>query len=242
MSDFPPNLSIRPLTIDDVDLCVALEAKGFPEHERCSAEKFKYRLTVCPELCSGLFIREYGAKYSAINLPEVAQRLEAEKKEKLAKSGEAEDADDNEIVEEDEGDDDDYEQLPVKLSVVKETLVGHIIATKIYTERITDTSMDLPTKGDATTGHIEQSRTIGIHSLVIDPEWQGKNLGTLLMHDYIQKLSNQDLGSKVVIIAHQRLISFYEKIGFVSHGESACKFAGETWYDLSIDLVPQDEE
>lgn len=237
MSDFPPNLSIRPLTIDDVELCVALETKGFPESERCSAEKFKYRLTVCPELCSGLFIREYGYKYNAINLPEVAEKLE---KEKLTKGGETGSQDDDEIAEDDE--EDDYENLPVKLSVVKETLVGHIIATKIYTERITETSMDLPIEGDATTGHIEQSRTIGIHGLVIDPEWQGKNLGTLLMHDYIQKLSNQDLGSKVVIIAHKRLIPFYEKIGFIDHGESACKFAGEVWYDLSIDLVPQEDE
>lgn len=227
MSDFPPNLSIRPLTIDDIDQCVELEAKGFPEHERCTREKFDYRLTTCPELCSGLFVREYGYKFNAINLPEVAQKLEKERTEKGGDS---------------DSDSESYDQLPVKLSVVKETLIGHIIATKISSDRITDSSMALPSKEDPSAGHIEPSRFIGIHGLVVDPKWHGRNLGTLLMHDYIQKLSNQDLGSKVVIIAHKTLIPFYEKIGFVNHGESKCEFAGETWYDLTIDLVPQEDE
>lgn len=248
MADFPPNLSIRPLIIEDLDQCVALEAKGFSEAERCSEEKFKYRLTVCPELCSGLFIREYGVKYNAVNLPEVAERLskeDAAKKDKKS-TGDAEGKDEtggSDQDDEGEGDDSDrdYEKLPSKLSVAKETLIGHIIATKIHSDKITELSMDLPVEGDPTRGHVEQSRTIGVHGVVISPEWQGRNLGTLLMHDYIQKLSNQDLGSKVVIIAHKELIPFYEKIGFTNHGESECKFAGEQWYDLSIDLVAQEE-
>jgi len=234
MSDFPPNLSIRPLTLEDLDQCVALEAKGFSEAERCTKEKFQYRLTTCPELCSGLFIREYGYKFNAINLPDVAQKLE--KKINEENSSDTNWSGDN-------GQDElTYDQLPVKLSVIKETLIGHIIATKIYSERITEASMELPSIDDPTSGHIEQSRYIGIHGLVIDPQWHKRNLGTLLMHDYIQKLSNQDLGSKVVIIAHKELIPFYEKIGFFNHGESACKFAGESWYDLTIDLVPQDDD
>lgn len=241
MSDFPPNLSIRPLTIEDLEQCVSLEAKGFPEPERCTREKFQYRLTACPELCSGLFIREYGIKFNAINLPEVAERVEEEAKSKDLKEGKSSSKSN---THEDTSSDDEinYEQLPVQLSVVKETLIGHIIATKIHTDRITDASMELPSKEDPTKGHIEQSRFIGIHGLVIDPAWHKKNLGTLLMHDYIQKLSNQDLGSKVVIIAHKQLIPFYEKIGFLNHGESKCKFAGEVWYDLTIDLVPQEDE
>jgi predicted GNAT family N-acyltransferase len=219
MSDFPPNLSIRPLTIEDVSKCVDLEIKGFLPDERCSEEKFKYRLTVCPELCSGLFIRDYTARYNAINLPQVAEKLSR------AQSP-AEDDDD---------------QLPVKSSVTRETLIGHIIATRIKTLTINEASMELPSDSNPDAGHFETSRYIGVHSVVIDPEWQGKNLGTLLLHDYIQKLSNQDLGDKVVIIAHDKLIPFYEKIGFTNLGKSECKFAGETWYDLSIDLVAEDD-
>lgn len=235
MADFPPNLSIRPLTIEDIDQCVSLETRGFPESERCLEEKFQYRLTVCPELCSGLFVREYGYKYNAVNLPEVAEKLENEK----ASSGDANDETEGSASKDDEP---DYEEVPVKLSVVKETLIGHIIATKSYLDRITEQSMALPQEGDPTSGHVEQSRHIGVHSVVVDEKWQGKNLGTLLMHDYIQKLSNQDLGSKVIIIAKESLISFYEKIGFVNLGQSECTHGGAVWYDLSIDLVPQDDE
>lgn len=226
MADFPPNLSIRPLTIEDLDECVSLEARGFPEKERATKEKLLYRLTVCPELCSGLFIRDYTPQYKAINLPAVAA--------KQSKEEQNEDNDESKTV--------DSEAIPTKSSVLKETLIGHIIATKIYSNRITSESMELGSKEDPKAGHIEHSRYIGIHGLVVDPEWQGKNLGTLLMHDYIQKLSNQDLGDKVIIIAHKQLIPFYEKIGFNNLGESDCKFAGEVWYDLSIDLIPEDDD
>lgn len=220
MSDFPPNLSIRPLTIEDIDKCLALEQKGFQPSERCSLDKFKYRLTACPELCSGLFIRDYNVKYNAINLPEVAEKLQKELHDV---------------------DSDDSDELPVKSSVINETLVAHIIATRTKNHVIDDASMEIASPENPNAGHFENSRYIGVHSVVVDPAWQGKNLGTLLLHDYIQKLSNQDLGDKVIIIAHDKLIPFYEKIGFTNLGESECKFAGETWYDLSIDLVAEDD-
>lgn len=245
MSDFPPNLSIRPLNIGDIEACVDLERKGFPESERATEEKLRYRLTTCPELCSGMFVREYEYKYNAVNLPETAERLEKEHIQSLESEGSstAEKAQDYDIGRETEDDEGaEYKSLPVRLSVLKETLIGHIIATKIHGNRITADSMNLPSDDNPKSGHIEHSRYIGIHGLVIDPQWQGKNLGTLLMHDYIQKLSNQDLGSKVVIIAHKRLIPFYEKIGFNNLGQSECKFAGEVWFDLSIDLVPSEDE
>ncbi|WEJ94306.1 hypothetical protein PSN45_001790 [Yamadazyma tenuis] len=243
MSDFPPNLSIRPLTIEDVDQCIALEAKGFSKNERATLQKLKYRLTVCPELCSGLFIRDYKYKYNAINLPSVAESLE-KKHEVVKRSGqttpELEDGVDSDAL--DKGDDDDLEDLPMSSSVIKETLVGHIIGTKMSSARVTNEAMDLPTDNDDTTGHIEGSRYIGIHSLVIDPEWQGKNLGTLIMHDYIQKLSNQDLGDKVSLLCKDKLVPFYEKIGFNNLGQSECKFGGVSWIDMSMDLIPEDDD
>lgn len=270
MSDFPPNLSIRPLTIEDLQQCVELEAKGFSEEERCSEEKMRYRLTVAPELCSGLFIRDFEYRYNSLNLPEVAQKIQREHDEKEsfkqnnagkgnngAKTNEGKekgkngenpdkvndknfDKDDEDDIDDDDDDDDD-EDFPARSSVIKETLVGHIIGTKIYGTKISEESMQLPTQGVKGSGHVETSRTIGIHSVVVDPEWRGKNLAALLLHDYIQKLSNQDVGDQVVLIAHDTLIPFYEKIGFNNLGESACKYAGSTWYDMAIDLVATDD-
>lgn len=219
MSEFPPNLSIRPLTIDDIEQVEALEKQCFSEEERASLEKIKYRLTVCPELCCGLFVRDYEYRYNSINLPEVADELEKEHKESTEES----------------------DDLPSKSSVTKETLVGHIIATKTFNARITNECMDLPSKDSPSSGHIEGSRFIGIHSLAVDAKWRGKKLATLLLHDYIQRLSNQDLGDKIVIIAHEELIPFYENIGFKSTGKSKCNFGGVTWYDLYIDLRSEDD-
>ncbi|KAL3469225.1 hypothetical protein BJX99DRAFT_80773 [Aspergillus californicus] len=45
---------VQVLTQANVDDCVAVEG-SFPEQERCSREKFEYRLGRCPELCLGLF-------------------------------------------------------------------------------------------------------------------------------------------------------------------------------------------
>lgn len=228
MADFPPNLCIRPLTVEDVDKTLELEEALFPEDERCTAEKLKYRLTVCPELCSGLFIREYVPKYKDINLPEVAERQRQQESSGLA--------------DEDDADDSEYDKdLPGKTSVVKETLIGHVIATKINGSRISNESMEMPRKDNELTGHHELSRTIGVHSVCISPTWKGKNLGTLMLHDYVQKLSNQDLGDQIVIIVHPGLIKFYSKIGFVNLGLSECTFAGTEWYDMAIDLIREDD-
>lgn len=43
------------LTVSNVDDCVEVENGAFPEHERCSREKFEYRLSRCPELSLGIF-------------------------------------------------------------------------------------------------------------------------------------------------------------------------------------------
>lgn len=45
---------VQTLNLSNVDDCVKVES-AFPESERCSREKFLYRLTKCPELSLGLF-------------------------------------------------------------------------------------------------------------------------------------------------------------------------------------------
>lgn len=90
-------------------------------------------------------------------------------------------------------------------------------------------------------GHVESSLTIGIHSIVVHPNYQKKNLATLLLHDYIQKLSNQQVGDKIAIIAKENLLPFYNRIGFITKGVSKCQHGGEEWYDLHCALTPEDD-
>ncbi|KAF7587833.1 hypothetical protein BBP40_006656 [Aspergillus hancockii] len=63
-TNLPPCLALaglnpftRPLTAADLRSCVTVES-AFPEHERCSEEKFAYRLHRTPELCLGLFVNK----------------------------------------------------------------------------------------------------------------------------------------------------------------------------------------
>ncbi|KAH3663438.1 hypothetical protein WICMUC_005964 [Wickerhamomyces mucosus] len=203
-TDLPLHLAIRPLNIEDADQIFELESLGFPPEERCSLDVLKYRLTVAPELSSGLFIREFKPIIDPEN-------------------------------------NDDY--LPEgSTTIVSEKLIGHILGTKIPGDLITDESMMKSESESDGKGHIESSNTVGIHSITIAPEYQKRNLATLLLHDYIQKLSNQQVGEKISIIAKEYLLAFYNRVGFITKGESKCKHGGEKWFDLQCPLIPEDYE
>jgi GNAT superfamily N-acetyltransferase len=228
----PPHIAIRPLNSPDFLLVQQLETLGFPPGERCSELGIKYRLKTCPELCSGLFIREFSNGAD----DETDREGEAE----------GEDAVHNDIV-------------GNGAKIIKETLVGHILGTKIPGQWITEEAMEVPdsfaklengeevddvdsSSGGVQKGHVESSTTIGIHSLVIHADHQKKNLATLLMNDYIQKLSSLSVGDRIVIISKKKLIPFYERLNFVSKGKSACTHGGEEWYDLVRVLEHEDDE
>ncbi|KAH3668445.1 hypothetical protein OGAPHI_002199 [Ogataea philodendri] len=197
----PEHLCIRPLTIYDLSQVLELEANGFPEPERCPKHKLEYRLTVCPELCSGLFVREFEQNAAQSDSP------------------------------------------PPRSTILKETLIAHIIATKIADPTITERSMDIPKdETDTETGHVEKSRIIGIHSVIVNDKYRGLKLGSLLIKDYLQKLNQQFVADKVVLLAKASLTPFYRGLGFVDDGVSSCKFAGQEWHDLHVDLTHEDED
>ena len=92
---------------------------------------------------------------------------------------------------------------------------------------------------------VESSNHIGIHSVVIKPEYQKKNLATLLLTDYIQKLSNQEIGNKIVLIAHEPLVPFYERVGFkiIAENTNVAKdksFAEVKWIDMERELIKEE--
>ncbi|SMN21907.1 similar to Saccharomyces cerevisiae YDR071C PAA1 Polyamine acetyltransferase [Maudiozyma saulgeensis] len=184
----PLHMYIRPLIVEDEEEVSKLEAVCFPPNERAPSATIDFRLKNCPELCSGLFIRDF---------------------------------------------DEDTKE------VKSETLIGHILGTKISTAYITLDSMKLVND--------EASGTIAIHSVVIDPKFQKKNLATLMLTDYIQKLSNQEVGSKIVIIVHEYLIPFYERVGFkvIAENTNVSKdpdFARSKWIDMERELVKEEYE
>ncbi|KAL2815660.1 hypothetical protein BJX63DRAFT_430596 [Aspergillus granulosus] len=184
---------VQVLTESNVDDCVAVE-EAFPEQERCTREKFQYRLGRCPELCLGLF-----------TLPILNQG----------------------------------EPKP------RPTLVGHIVATRVASPRVTDKSMELPADWKTerltvvdgeTVGHDEAGTSIAIHSLAVSPEHQGKGVGSTLMKSYIQRIREAAIADRIVIIAHDHLVQFYESLGFTNRGPSKCQFGGGGWTDLALEF------
>lgn len=235
------------MNVPDIAQVLGLEMQGFPSHERASALRIEYRLTVCPELCSGLFVREFDTE--AVNAKE----------------------------------------LPDHSTIKKETLIGHVIGTKMVSEAITDESMLVPssfvpvfcnkdgtlkdqyktaelkelektekaetTKATAETaaegppkghiyplGHQDSGRTIGIHSVVVHPDYRGKKLASLLLKDYLQKMNQQYVADNVSLLCLEKLVAFYSGVGFADKGVSACKFAGEEWHDMALTLDHDEDE
>ncbi|RAL10733.1 GNAT family N-acetyltransferase [Aspergillus homomorphus CBS 101889] len=183
----------RPLTIADLDSCVTVES-AFPEQERCSREKFIYRLTKCPKLSLGLFIQP-----NPSSIPQ---------------------------------------------------LIAHVIAIRTTAPCITDGSMRMPPTTswpamaphevaiDPNTkepiGHEPAGSNLAVHSLAVVPEYQGGGVGRALMSEYIQWVRSEDIADaeRVVLIAHEYLVPFYERMGFRCLGASPSQFAGGGWFDM----------
>ncbi|CDO94648.1 unnamed protein product [Kluyveromyces dobzhanskii CBS 2104] len=190
-SSLPLHIYIRPLTIEDRDASVELESQGFPPEERAGKEKIEFRLKTCPELSSGLFIRDVKGT-----------------------------------------------------EVLGEKLIGHIFGTKVPVAKNGSKDATFITNESMRFTHDDASPIVGVHSVVIDPQHQKKNLATLLLTDYIQKLSNQEIGDRIVIIAHNELVPFYERVGFKLVGENKEVVGknGNVWCNLVRELVKEEYE
>lgn len=76
-------------------------------------------------------------------------------------------------------------------------------------------------------------KTVAVHSVVVVPEFQGRGVGKELVGAYVEYIRGLGLGfERVVLIAHDHLIRFYEGVGFVNFGVGKCLFAGGGWNDL----------
>ena len=93
---------------------------------------------------------------------------------------------------------------------------------------------------DPRLGHKEEGRTVCIHSLAVLPAFQGRGLGKTLLEAYLQRIESHGVAEHVALIAHEHLIPYYERFGFVNRGESECKFGGGGWFDMVKDLDPGD--
>jgi hypothetical protein len=86
---------------------------------------------------------------------------------------------------------------------------------------------------DELIGNHKYGDSVAIHSVAISPEYQGKKVGRALVRAYLEHLGRGCFGaSKVVLIAHDYLVKFYESVGFKNQGKSQSNFAGGVWFDM----------
>ncbi|GMM36226.1 polyamine acetyltransferase [Saccharomycopsis crataegensis] len=238
--ELPSHLAIRPLNLGDLAQVTELEALCFSKEQAASETSIKYRLSVCPELTSGMFIRTFGGKYS--NEGAKSSSVEAQPHHKKFMGFSSNNTADN------------SEYIPDETSsIVSERLIGHLLSTKIRKEFIQEADMEVPewfVKNDGTSpvrngnddkvGHVESSDIIGLHSVAVHSEFRGKKIGSLMLHDYLQKLSNQQVGSIISIMAKPGLVKYYESVGFVDKGISDYNYGGAEWHDMHIELKPEE--
>lgn len=199
----------RPLTIYDIESCVALENTAFKNPaDRGSREKFEYRLTKCGEICLGIFATVEPGSPSAIAETYVTGRPV----ESSRKNG--------------------------AISV----LIGHVVATKTNDKTASDDSMSVPENWKSPNpkptnlGHQEAGRTIVLHSVAILPFFQKRGLGRVLMMAYRQQMNGAGIADRLVLIAHDYMVPWYEKLGFVKLGPSKTQFGSGGWFDMIFEL------
>ncbi|KAL8769749.1 MAG: hypothetical protein Q9209_004365 [Squamulea sp. 1 TL-2023] len=194
---------VQTLTLSDLESCIALENATFPEHERCSREKFMYRLTICPELSLGLFSTTAPNGPTA-SLPTYTHSRPPDSASPTKKS-----------------------------TLVAQVIATKCASTTVTDESMEypldwRTRVSLSERQ----GHQEHGRTIAIHSLAALPEFRGQGLGKIVMKSYMQRMETSGIADRLALLAHDHLINYYESLGFRNSGKSEVQFGGGEWVDM----------
>lgn len=206
---------VRPLTISDLESCVALENAAFanPEH-RGSREKFLYRLTTCPELCMGLYctVVPSNAKGWEIDTLHTARPVE---------TGRSDGA----------------------VSVLLAHIVATMSQDRVVTDEAMDYPREPAADDDdenrenwPRAGHRKAGRTLCIHSLAVHPKLQGVGMGKLILMAYMQHIKHSECADRIALICQDYLVNYYKRFGFVYMGPSNASAHGSGWHDMAFNL------
>ena len=85
---------------------------------------------------------------------------------------------------------------------------------------------------DEKRGHMEDGRTICIHSFGVLPSYQKKGLGRVLMRSYQQRMETCGIADRIALLTHGHLEAMYKSMGYGERGESHVQFGGGRWTDM----------
>ncbi|SLM33709.1 GNAT domain [Lasallia pustulata] len=196
---------VQTLSIADLDSCERLESSCFPEEERCTAAKFHYRLTTCPDLCIGLFSTTDSSSPVADAATYPAARAP------------------------------DSFSPQLKSVLIAHVIATKTIAPGVTDESMeipSNWQSDLTRDDDDTKGHSENGRTLALHSLAVLPAFQNQGLGKTILKSYMQRMSSSGVADRIALLAHDGLVKFYESVGYVNKGKSGVTIGGGGWNNL----------
>ncbi|EDV25184.1 uncharacterized protein TRIADDRAFT_24981 [Trichoplax adhaerens] len=112
--------------------------------------------------------------------------------------------------------------------VIDGEVIGHICGTRSNDDLLTFQSMY---------EHIPGGKYLCIHSVCIHEKFQRKGIASVMVNHYTAYIK-QNFPDIVLInlVAHDYLISFYEKVGFQCVGSSSVNFGKLPWYNIQMKL------
>jgi GNAT superfamily N-acetyltransferase len=170
-----------------------------------------YRLTVCGELCSGLFT----SAYPTVSGP-LSNLIKARREFPSVDSA-----------------DSDRKRI-----LMGHVIATKFKGSKVVTDDAMAVPSDWKTRYQLgpSIGHHEEGDTICLHSLCVHPDLNGKGLGGVLLRSWTQRMKDAGLGKRVALICRERYVNFYQSAGFEKRGPSACQYGGGGWIDMVMEF------
>jgi len=109
-------------------------------------------------------------------------------------------------------------------------LIAYVCSTLSSDESITHASMST---------HVPDGRSVCIHSVCVDKSFQRRGVALSLLKEYIARLQSANLYDRALLIAHEELLSLYEKAGFTLVGKSPVTHGSRPWFEMKFDFKPQ---
>lgn len=105
----------------------------------------------------------------------------------------------------------------------KRTLLGYVDGVLSSETTLTSESMST---------HVPGARNVLIHGVCVTPEARNRGIASALLTEYQRRLAAAGSYERVLLISHEEMAGFYERIGFKSRGLSSIAFAGVPWFEL----------
>ncbi len=84
-------------------------------------------------------------------------------------------------------------------------------------------------------GHDPDAPNVVIMSVVIDPAYQGRGLSTVLMQEFVRRMTDTDKET-IHLMCKEHHISLYEKFGYRYTQPSASEHGGVQWHEMMMEL------